>query len=160
MENLTATQIAIFIAAILSGILAYVIFTNSANTADTRYAATAASLIDGAVNFASTQRSAIITQAGGGTAMFTVANMAAAGSIDPSISPSTPTGRTWCLEFRTYSTPNPNPPPATTIHLQGIIGSAGETNPKKPGDAALVAAQTGRTFAGIVTNGAATGPDF
>jgi len=158
MENLSATQIAIFISALLAAVLAYAVFTNTTNTADARYAATAAAMVDGAVNYAATERSNIL----GGTIANPVllsgtTGLIAAGAVDPSISPNTPTGGQWCLEFRSYVTNG-------TTHLQGLVGSANETRSLKSGDAALVAAATGRTFAGYVTGSgataAATGPDF
>jgi hypothetical protein len=141
---------------VLSGIL----FINRANTADAGYGAIGGTMIDGSVILAATQRATIINNinaAGGQAVSFNTATMIADGAIDPSITPTTPTGGTWCLEFREYVT---GAGPTAVTHIQGIVGSAGETNPKKPGDAAVTAAATGRAFAGFVTAGVATGANW
>jgi hypothetical protein len=116
------------------------------NTDDNRYAAQAGAMVLGAREFAAVNRSAILTAAAGAAASYTVANMIALNVLDPSVSGTTPTGGTWCLEFRTYN---------SDANLQGILTVVNESSPKTYVDAQIVAQSAGQAFAGVIDPAAA-----
>ncbi|HEV2651672.1 MAG TPA: tail fiber domain-containing protein [Rhizomicrobium sp.] len=144
MEGLRGNLIAILVSSIIAAAIFFLSRQSEVNTDDARYGAQAGSMVIASRAFAQQGRSTIITAvnaAGGAAVRYTAANIAAAGALDPSVTGATPTGGTYCLEFRTYN---------GGANIQGALVVINETIPKNSVDAAIVAKQAATTFTGQV----------
>jgi hypothetical protein len=150
MEHLTAFRIGVALALIFSGGLLYLMLSNTTNTLDVQYGATAGAVTTAAVQFATAQRTTIlnaITTAGGKAVSYQTSDLITAGVLDPSISGTTQTGGKWCVMFRSYG---------GGAHLQGVVTVTGETMPQTQIDATRSAQNTSLPWTGIVINGTLT----
>jgi hypothetical protein len=144
MDQLRSIFIATVVAAFIASAVAYATRLKTQDLNDTRYGNQAGAVLAAARGFASSNRTNVIeavNAAGGGAAVYHVSDMIGAGVLDPSINGSTPTGGTWCLEFRTYN---------AGANLQGVLTVVGETAPLGAIDAAVVAQAAGSAFTGVV----------
>jgi len=144
MEHLRATLLSIVIASLIASGITFLTRQKLQNLDDNRYAAQAGAMVQAAREFAAVDRSTIInavTAANGAAVSYTVANMIALNVLDPSVSGTTPTGGSWCLEFRSYN---------GGANLQGLLTVVGETAPKTYVDAQIVAQSAGQAFAGVI----------
>jgi hypothetical protein len=146
MGNLQATAIAIIVSVVLLAGYNFLGKTASEQTNDVRYGVQFASVVQAARKFAYSQRASIIatvTGNGGAAAVFHVADMVAANALDPSAVgvPNTPTGGSYCLEFRTYN---------GGANLQGVLTVVGEAKPLSMVDAGFASQATGTSFTGLI----------
>jgi hypothetical protein len=145
-------MIGILIATIASVGIQFATKKTTEKTIDVRSGQQNGAMTVAARTFSNSQRTTImnaISAAGGNAVAYHVSDMIAAGILDPSVSPTTSTLGTWCLEFRTYN---------AGANLQGALTVVGETNPNTAIDAALVAQNAGQAFTGVVQGGVAVYP--
>jgi Bacterial shufflon protein, N-terminal constant region/Chaperone of endosialidase len=155
MQFITGLVISTIVSGLLAALIAYKIVTGTQSTIAVNFGTSAGPIIAGAKIYAAANRSSIlaqITAAGGAAAAFTVPTLVAANAVDPAATGTTPTGGTYCIEFRTYGT---NP-----VRLQGLVTVVGETSPLTQALANLAAANTNQPFSGIVIGANAVGPGF
>lgn len=152
MDSLKAVMIALFVSSLMTASINWMTLHTNRKTNDVRYGQQAGAMVGAVRTFANVQRSTIITAvtaAGGNAAQYGVANLIAAGILDPSVTANTPTGGTWCIEFRTYN---------AGVNLQGVLTVVGETAPNSPSDAAVVAQNAATPYTGVVSGGNAVYP--
>jgi hypothetical protein len=144
--QLTITQIGLAIAIVAAAILGFMVVQNVTDRADLSYSSLNVEMTKAAVRFAQVQRSAIMTASnacGSCAVKYTAAQMVTAGALDPSYNGTTPTGGTYCLEFRTYN---------SGANIQGVLTVVGETSPLNQADA-LIAANSTQANSGYVSGG-------
>jgi hypothetical protein len=146
VDQLRATLIAIVVASMIASGIAFLTRQKLQNTDDVRYAAQAGAMVLAAREFAAVNRSNILSAAANAAWSYTVTDMINLFVLDPSVSATTPTGGTWCLEFRTYN---------SGANLQGILTVVNEASPKTYVDAQIVAQSAGQAFAGVIDLAAA-----
>ena len=152
MDSLKAVMIALFVSSLMTASINWMTLHTNRKTDDVRYGQQAGAMVGAVRTFANVQRSTIITAvtaAGGNAVQYGVTNLIAAGILDPSVTAGTPTGGTWCIEFRTYN---------AGVNLQGVLTVVGETAPKTPNDAAVVAQNAATPYTGVVNGGNAVYP--
>jgi Bacterial shufflon protein, N-terminal constant region/Chaperone of endosialidase len=152
MRDLIALIGAIIISVVLSVGLSRSSLVATRATSNARYAASYAAALNGSRTFFATNRTTILGQLAGTNAnQFTIANLIAAGALDPSFQATTATGGTYCIDVRMLATT-----PAT---IQGRLTVVGETAPLSQIAASSVATEIAQASVGIVSGNAVIGPD-